>query len=506
MNIFIPFDDISTKIRYMRNILSIQDMLMTDEIRVLYLESDDQAFDQKISRLDGRHEKLRLSSSNSKEEILNRLEEGDYDALVSFFKSGEEADLDLLREVKMERGQDIPFIICCERKNADVAVEALNLGADRYVVSDEDLDELGEVLVNEYGEASDEGIDRLSDSEEPLKTRKKNFRAFLDSITDWVWEMNIDGVHTYSNSAVKDLLGYEIDEVIGACAWDLWPEEDKEKIDKEDFREDLKEGEGWENFTGKFQHKDGSVKLLESTAVPIYDEEDELKGFRGIDRDITERRRAEKREKFLHSLLRHDVKNKLQITKGYLRLMEDLDLPEEGMELLNKARRSLEEEEDLIDKIKELREVDRKDEIETVELDKYIKKGIEDVSSMLEKSEVDVKKGDLEEEVRGGDLLEELFTNLLENSLTHSNCENIEISKYGEGEDLVVVFEDDGKGIPDDKKEKILEKRYKREGSKGSGLGMYLVKRILETYDGDIEVKDSEMGGVRFDIYLNKVS
>ncbi|MEF8874587.1 MAG: ATP-binding protein [Candidatus Thermoplasmatota archaeon] len=53
-------------------------------------------------------------------------------------------------------------------------------------------------------------------------------------------------------------------------------------------------------------------------------------------------------------------------------------------------------------------------------------------------------------------------------------------------------------------KDKILEKRYKGEGSKGSGLGLFLVKSILESYKGDISIEDSETAGVRFEISLKK--
>jgi len=64
--------------------------------------------------------------------------------------------------------------------------------------------------------------------------------------------------------------------------------------------------------------------------------------------------------------------------------------------------------------------------------------------------------------------------------------------------------EDNGKGIPDEKKDKIFERGFKDEETGGTGLGLYLAKQITENYDGNIEVKDSELGGARFDIYLQK--
>ncbi|MFW6375837.1 MAG: sensor histidine kinase, partial [Thermoplasmatota archaeon] len=72
-----------------------------------------------------------------------------------------------------------------------------------------------------------------------------------------------------------------------------------------------------------------------------------------------------------------------------------------------------------------------------------------------------------------------------------------------DSDDLKIIFEDDGEGIPKDVKELVFDKNYKGSKSKGSGLGLFLVKRIVDTYGGEITVKDSHMGGARFDIRLN---
>lgn len=67
-----------------------------------------------------------------------------------------------------------------------------------------------------------------------------------------------------------------------------------------------------------------------------------------------------------------------------------------------------------------------------------------------------------------------------------------------------MMIEDDGIGIPEEDKERVLEKGFKKGEKAGSGLGMYLAKEVIESYDGSIEVKDSDLGGARFDIHLKK--
>ncbi|MFW6142506.1 MAG: sensor histidine kinase, partial [Candidatus Saliniplasma sp.] len=67
------------------------------------------------------------------------------------------------------------------------------------------------------------------------------------------------------------------------------------------------------------------------------------------------------------------------------------------------------------------------------------------------------------------------------------------------------TIEDNGKGISDEKKEKIFHRGYTTDKKRGTGLGMFIVKMLLDSYGGRIEVEDSVMGGARFDVYLKKV-
>jgi len=97
--------------------------------------------------------------------------------------------------------------------------------------------------------------------------------------------------------------------------------------------------------------------------------------------------------------------------------------------------------------------------------------------------------------------LNTLFSNLIENSIQHGGCEKIRIACKDKKEDLVVSVEDYGKGIPDDIKDKIFDRVSKKGENASSGVGMYLVKEIVDGYDGSIEVKDSKLGGFRL-VYI----
>ncbi|MFW6196984.1 MAG: ATP-binding protein [Thermoplasmatota archaeon] len=101
--------------------------------------------------------------------------------------------------------------------------------------------------------------------------------------------------------------------------------------------------------------------------------------------------------------------------------------------------------------------------------------------------------------------MDELVSNLIENSIKHSGCNRIRIEVTPREDEYIVTVKDDGKGIPDEAKEKIFERGFKEGENAGSGLGMYLVKEIVESYGGSVEVKDSELGGARFDVHLQRI-
>ncbi|MFW6196876.1 MAG: sensor histidine kinase, partial [Thermoplasmatota archaeon] len=224
-----------------------------------------------------------------------------------------------------------------------------------------------------------------------------------------------------------------------------------------------------------------------------------------VGKDITERKEAEDRAEFLHSLLRHDLGNKLQVTSGFLELIEGDSLTEKESQFLEDSLNSIDEGIELIENVRTLNKLDRDEELKSIDLDETIRESVErhmDLSAEKGIEMVDEMEEHLE--VEGGVLLKELFSNLIENSLNHSEGTEIRISAV-EGEDMIeVVIEDDGKGVPDDKKEEILEIGNKGEESSGSGLGMYLVRRIAEIYGGGISVEDSSLGGAKFVVSLRK--
>ena len=122
-------------------------------------------------------------------------------------------------------------------------------------------------------------------------TGDEKFRNLAEMTSDWIWEVDGDGAYTYSNPVVEDLLGYRPDEIVGRTPFDFMPDADARRV-KEIFQRALAAGETLNHVENLNRCKDGSIVTLETSAVPIVDAGGRVVGYRGIDRDISDRKRA----------------------------------------------------------------------------------------------------------------------------------------------------------------------------------------------------------------------
>jgi len=128
--------------------------------------------------------------------------------------------------------------------------------------------------------------------EETLLESEERFRALTESTSDWIWEVDINGVYTYSSPKVNDLLGYKPEEVIGKTPFDLMNPEEAKRV-AEEFGAIVGSQRPFAGLENANLHKDGRLVVLETSGVPVFDTDGQLCGYRGIDRDITEHKQAE---------------------------------------------------------------------------------------------------------------------------------------------------------------------------------------------------------------------
>ncbi|NQT73381.1 MAG: PAS domain S-box protein [Chloroflexi bacterium] len=166
-------------------------------------------------------------------------------------------------------------------------------------------------------------ITQIKKAEEALRESEERFRSLVETTSDWIWSVNLDGIYTYVSPRIKDLLGYEPEEIIGKTPLDLMPPIEAERIGAifADISVSRSPIHGLENTN---LHKDGHLVILETSAIPIFDSSGNFQGYQGIDRDITERKQAEAERELLMHDMGERVKE-LNCLYGIARLIETPD-------------------------------------------------------------------------------------------------------------------------------------------------------------------------------------
>lgn len=332
------------------------------------------------------------------------------------------------------------------------------------------------------------------DGSEPVEKREEYLHEYIDEL-----DMDIVGSTEKALEKVEDK-DYEAVVV------------DYEKSDLESLEKFLQE------FRSKAQdkpllllvekkHEDKAFEALEDGADSyLIKRGDRESLYRKLAEDISSHTSyylMKKRERFLYSLIRLDLRNKTRIIQEYLSRIDESDLGEEQREYLEVAREVSESESDLVRKVRKIRELDVR-EIKEVDLDSVIEAAIEKnkMRKFYQDCNISYQKSGCK--IQGGYLLEDVFNQLIDNSLRHSCCDEVNIRSESSEENCEVIIEDNGEGIPEDIRDNIFDRSWSGRGKRGSGIGLYLVNRILNEYNGNIEVGDSEMGGACFDVTLQK--
>ncbi|MDH4318293.1 MAG: PAS domain S-box protein, partial [Desulfobulbaceae bacterium] len=126
--------------------------------------------------------------------------------------------------------------------------------------------------------------------ENALRESEERFRAIVESSTDWIWEVDDAGVYAYTSPRVKDLLGYSPAEMIGRSIFPFIAPAEAQKAE-ELFRSHAAERAPFSMQENCFIGKDGTLVVLETSGIPIHID-GKFCGYRGISRDITDRKKS----------------------------------------------------------------------------------------------------------------------------------------------------------------------------------------------------------------------
>jgi PAS domain S-box-containing protein len=126
-----------------------------------------------------------------------------------------------------------------------------------------------------------------------VQQSKRRFDELAKQSRTFTWEVNYEGLYTYVSDVVEEVTGYAPDELVGKKHfYDLHPEKEKQAF-KDTAFEIFQRKESFANLENAVETKNSQVIFVSTNGLPVLDENGNLKGYRGSDIDITERKLAE---------------------------------------------------------------------------------------------------------------------------------------------------------------------------------------------------------------------
>ena len=376
-------------------------------------------------------------------------------------------------------------------------------------------------------------------AEETLRESEERYRNILGNIEDGYYEVDNAGSFTFYNNSLCKILGYSKEEMMGMNNRHYMDKETAPRV-YQAFNQVYTTGEPLKAFVYKIIRKDGTERFLESHVSLLRNAKGERIGFRGIARDITERKQTEEEMAALHEQLRqsqkmeaigqlaggiaHDFNNLLTLITGYSQLSltdlrEDDPLRESINQIKNAGERAANLTRQLLAfsrrQVMEMRVLDLNTLLR--DLDKMLRRIIgEDIDLVTLLAEdlgrVKVDPGQIEQVVmnlavngrdampKGGKLTVETCNVELEEAYARKHV------AVTPGRYVMFSISDAGAGMTPEVRERIFEPFFTtKEKGKGTGLGLSTVYGIVKQSGGNIWVYSEPGHGTTFKIYLPMV-
>ncbi len=250
---------------------------------VIYTDDESMLLEvgKKFLELSGR---LKVETALSAKEAVEIMKEKEIDCIVSDYMMPETDGIEFLRQLREEEN-NVPFILFTGRGREEIAIEALNAGADFYLQKGGDPVSQFKELEHKIIQAAErrKALNELRKSEE-------KYRILTEMTEDILYSLDTKGVITHVGPQVKRY-GFEPGDFISKRIEDLIFEDDL-GIVVEDLKKTLLSGEPTRTVF-RIHDKSGGLVWMEDSGAPVFDENGEIVAISGILRDVTDRKIVE---------------------------------------------------------------------------------------------------------------------------------------------------------------------------------------------------------------------
>ncbi|MEP7137686.1 MAG: PAS domain S-box protein [Chloroflexota bacterium] len=349
------------------------------------------------------------------------------------------------------------------------------------------------------------------------KRAEENYRSIFNNSIDGIFQSTDDGHFVNVNPAMARIYGYDSPEDMMRSVNDIGTQIYVDAEQRYDVRQRLASGERLVGYETLDRRKDGSTFWASMTAQAVMDGSEKVLYYEGTVEDVTSRRQAvaereklmtemeaknEELERFTYTVS-HDLKSPLVTINGFLGYLE-IDAASGNMERLKKDTQRIQEAvnkmQRLLNELLELSRIGRMmNAPENVPFTDLAREAMDIVHGQLEARGVTVQTQPNLPRIHGDrQRLTEVLQNLLDNAVKYMGAQPsplIEIGQRGEQDGKPVFFvRDNGMGIAPEYHERVFGLFNKLDAkSEGTGVGLALVKRIIEVHGGRIWV-ESELG------------
>jgi len=377
--------------------------------------------------------------------------------------------------------------------------------------------------------------DRKRAEEEALKA-KKQLENILHAVADGIRIVGMDYRVKMINRRMARMARVKMSEGIGMVCSEMF-RCDQCGTDECSLRRVLRTGKSFQTETLRFTMDGKAIPCLQYV-TPLRDTDGNVVGIIEDFRDISMIKRTEKKLRRAHQILKkkneqleklnnlkslflnitsHELRTPMAAIKGYVQLLEmDLSdkLDEKQKGILHTIVRNIDRLDRLINDILDVSRLESgtlKIVPEKCRVEEIIDRAIETMRGQAEMKDIKIEKlveYDLPELFIDKYRMEQVVTNLLSNAIKFSNRNSrIIVRASKKGDKVVLEIQDFGRGIPKNKLKKIFEPFYQVDSGMdrkfgGAGLGLTIVKGIVEAHGGNVEIESKVREGTTFRIIL----